>query len=94
MPFHTMTELPMGEERWVGPAYSLAQAYRSAEAAAIEAGSHGVIAAGSTDEFFLMSDQERARVFALAVEAADGRVPVFSLKLRVSRIVMVFSIAC
>ena len=42
----------------------------------IEAGTHGVIAAGSTGEFFLMSDAERARVFALAVEAADGRVPV------------------
>lgn len=42
----------------------------------IEAGCHGVIAAGSTGEFFLMTDAERARMFALAVEAAAGRVPV------------------
>ena len=44
----------------------------------IEAGCHGVIAPGSTGEFFLMNDVERARVFALAVEAAAGRVPVLA----------------
>ncbi len=44
----------------------------------VEAGCHGVIAAGSTGEFFLMDEAERARVFALAVEAVDGRVPVIA----------------
>ena len=42
----------------------------------IAAGCHGVIAAGSTGEFFLMTGEERRRVFRIAVEQAGGRVPV------------------
>jgi len=42
----------------------------------IDAGCHGVIAAGSTGEFYLMDDDERGRVFDIAVDQAAGRVPV------------------
>ncbi len=42
----------------------------------IEAGCHGVIAAGSTGEFYLMSADERGRVFDIAVDQAAGRVAV------------------
>ena len=51
-------------------------AYRDVVDFVIDAGCHGVIAAGSTGEFFLMSDDERARVFRLAVDQVAGRVPV------------------
>ena len=44
----------------------------------IEAGCHGVIAAGSTGEFFLMTDQERTRVFEIVADEAAGRVPVLA----------------
>jgi len=50
--------------------------YRKVVEFVIKAGCHGVIAAGSTGEFFLMSDDERGRVFDIAVDQANGRVPV------------------
>lgn len=50
--------------------------YRKIVEYVIRAGCHGVIAAGSTGEFFLMSDDERGRVFDIAVDQAAGRVPV------------------
>ncbi|MGQ0664044.1 MAG: dihydrodipicolinate synthase family protein, partial [Pseudomonadota bacterium] len=50
--------------------------YRKVVEYVIKAGCHGVIAAGSTGEFFLMSDDERGRVFDVAVDQAKGRVPV------------------
>jgi 4-hydroxy-tetrahydrodipicolinate synthase len=50
--------------------------YRKVVDFVIRAGCHGVIAAGSTGEFFLMSDEERGRVFDIAVDQARGRVPV------------------
>jgi 4-hydroxy-tetrahydrodipicolinate synthase len=52
--------------------------YRQVVEFVIEAGCHGVIAAGSTGEFYLMDDDERARVFAIAVEQAAGRVPIIA----------------
>ena len=51
-------------------------AYRQVVEFVIDAGCHGVIAAGSTGEFYLMSDEERGRVFDIAVDQAAGRVPV------------------
>lgn len=51
-------------------------AYRKVVDYVIKAGCHGVIAAGSTGEFFLMSDDERGQVFDIAVDQAQGRVPV------------------
>lgn len=50
--------------------------YRQVVEFVIEAGCHGVIAAGSTGEFYLMDDDERGRVFEIAVDQAAGRVPV------------------
>ncbi len=51
-------------------------AYRQVVDFVIDSGCHGVIAAGSTGEFFLMSDDERGRVFDIAVDQTAGRVPV------------------
>ena len=53
-------------------------AYRHIIDFVIEAGCHGLIAAGSTGEFFLMSRPERKRVFEVAVEQTAGRVPVLA----------------
>lgn len=53
-------------------------AYRQIVDFVIEVGSHGVISAGSTGEFFLMTKDERRRVFAIAVDQANGRVPVIA----------------
>jgi len=53
-------------------------AYRKVVDLVIEAGCHGVISAGSTGEFFLMSRDERKRVFSIAVDQAYGRVPVIA----------------
>jgi len=50
--------------------------YRQVVEFVIEAGCHGVISAGSTGEFYLMDDEERGRVFDIAVDQAAGRVPV------------------
>ncbi len=50
--------------------------YRRVVELVVEAGCHGVIAAGSTGEFFLMTNEERKRVFEIAVDQAGGRVPV------------------
>ena len=52
--------------------------YRQVVEFVIEAGCHGVIAAGSTGEFYLMDDDERVRVFEIAVDQAAGRVPVIA----------------
>ena len=37
--------------------------------------------AGSTGEFYLMDDEERGRVFDIAVDQAAGRVPVIGCPL-------------
>lgn len=52
------------------------KAFRQVVDNVIAAGCHGVIAGGSTGEFFLMSADERKRVQEIAVEQAKGRVPV------------------
>ncbi len=52
--------------------------YRKVVDLVIEAGCHGVISAGSTGEFFLMTNDERKRVFSVAVDQAAGRVPVIA----------------
>lgn len=52
--------------------------YRKVVELVIEAGCHGVISAGSTGEFFLMTHEERKRVFSVAVDQAAGRVPVIA----------------
>ena len=54
------------------------EAYRQVVDLVIEAGCHGVISAGSTGEFFLMTNEERKRVFSIAVDQAGGRVPVLA----------------
>ncbi len=51
-------------------------AFRKVVDGVIEAGCHGVIAGGSTGEFFLMSMDERKRVVEIALDQAKGRVPV------------------
>ena len=51
-------------------------AYREIVDLVIEDGCHGVISAGSTGEFFLMTADERKRVFAIAADQAGGRIPV------------------
>jgi 4-hydroxy-tetrahydrodipicolinate synthase len=52
--------------------------YRKVIDLVIEAGCHGFISAGSTGEFFLMTNEERKRVFAIAVDQARGRIPVIA----------------
>ena len=52
--------------------------YRGVVDLVIEAGCHGLISAGSTGEFFLMTDDERRRVFSIAVDQAAGRIPVLA----------------
>ena len=54
------------------------KAYRQVVDLVIEAGCHGVISAGSTGEFFLMTNEERKQVFSIAVNQAGGRVPVLA----------------
>ena len=53
-------------------------AYREVVDLVIEAGCHGVISAGSTGEFFLMTNDERKRVFSIAVDQAKDRVPIIA----------------
>ena len=53
-------------------------AYRQVIDLVIDAGCHGVISAGSTGEFFLMTDDERKRVLSIAADQAAGRVPVLA----------------
>ncbi len=53
-------------------------AYRKVIELIIEAGCHGVITGGSTGEFFLMSPEERKRVYAIAAEQTAGRIPVIA----------------
>lgn len=53
-------------------------AYRRVVDLVIEAGCHGVISAGSTGEFFLMTNDERKRVFSIAVDQAAGHVSVIA----------------
>jgi len=42
----------------------------------LDAGATGVVAGGCTGEFWALSHEERARLYALAVEAAGGRATV------------------
>lgn len=44
----------------------------------LEAGSHGLVVAGSTGEANLLDDAEYARVLALAVQRCAGRLPVLA----------------
>lgn len=44
----------------------------------VAAGSHGLVPAGTTGESPTLEDDEHARVIALTVEAAAGRVPVIA----------------
>ena len=53
-------------------------AYRRVVDLVIEAGCHGIISAGSTGEFILMTHDERKRVFSIAAAQAGGRVPVLA----------------
>ena len=53
-------------------------AYRKVVDLVIEAGCHGLISAGSTGEFFLMTDDERRRVLSIAVDQTAGRMPVLA----------------
>ncbi len=53
-------------------------AYRKVIDYVIESGCRGVISAGSTGEFFLMTNDERKEVFSIAVDQANGRVPILA----------------
>ena len=53
-------------------------AYRDVVDSVIDAGCHGLISAGSTGEFFLMTLEERKRVFSIAVDQTAGRIPVLA----------------
>src|SRR5665648_1221001 len=44
----------------------------------IDAGVHGVFVAGSQGEFFSLERQERIRLFEVAVEEVNGKVPVYA----------------
>ena len=52
--------------------------YREVVDSVIDAGCHGIISAGSTGEFFLMSKDELRRVYAIAVDQAGDRVPIIA----------------
>ena len=54
------------------------QAYRNVVDTVIDAGCHGLISAGSTGEFFLMTLEERKRVFSIAADQTGGRIPVLA----------------
>ena len=54
------------------------EGYRGVIDLVVDAGCHGVISAGSTGEFFLMTHDERMRVFSIAVDQAAGRIPVLA----------------
>jgi len=41
-------------------------------------GVHGVFVAGSQGEFFSLERQERIRLFEVAVEEVNGKVPVYA----------------
>jgi 4-hydroxy-tetrahydrodipicolinate synthase len=44
----------------------------------INAGVHGIFVAGSQGEFFSLERQERIRLFEVAVEEVNGKVPVYA----------------
>ena len=44
----------------------------------INAGAHGIIAAGSTGEFFLLTNDERKQVFEIATDQVNSRVPLLA----------------
>ncbi len=52
--------------------------YRRVVDLVIEAGCHGVISGGSTGQFFLMTPDERKRIFSIAADQTGGRVPVLA----------------
>lgn len=52
------------------------KAYRQNVENNIAAGVHGIIAGGSTGEFFLMTTDERKRVHEIAIDQVKGRIPV------------------
>ena len=54
------------------------EAYRQVIDLVIDAGCHGLISAGSTGQFFLMSHEERKRVFEVAADHVAGRIPVLA----------------
>lgn len=44
----------------------------------IDSGVHGLFATGTTGEFFLLTPEERKRVWEITVDEARGRVPVYA----------------
>lgn len=44
----------------------------------LDGGVNGIFVAGSQGEFFAMNEQERVRLYEIAVEEVAGRVPVFA----------------
>lgn len=54
------------------------RSYRHIIDSVISDGCHGIIAASSTGEFFLMTDSERKELFSIAAHQANGRVPVLA----------------
>jgi len=54
------------------------QALRRLARRLIAAGVHGLFPAGSTGEFFALSQEERCRVIEIVIEEAAGQVPVYA----------------
>ncbi len=44
----------------------------------IEAGCHGIFVLGSNGEFFSLTEEEKLRIATIAVDEANGRVPVYA----------------
>jgi len=44
----------------------------------INAGAHGIISAGSTGEFFLLTNDERKQIFAIAADQVNSRIPLLA----------------
>jgi 4-hydroxy-tetrahydrodipicolinate synthase len=44
----------------------------------IDGGSHGIFVVGTTGEFYGLTVEEKERLFALTIEYAEGRVPVYA----------------
>src|SRR3954466_2933820 len=53
-------------------------AYRGFVAWQIAEGSHGLVPAGTTGESATLTPAEHGRVVEIAIEAADGRIPVIA----------------
>ncbi|HYF95265.1 MAG TPA: dihydrodipicolinate synthase family protein [Symbiobacteriaceae bacterium] len=69
--FHNLMVTPMTESGELDEA-----SIRNLVDFQIENGVHGILALGSTGEFFTLSDEERVRVMRIVADQAAGRVPV------------------